>query len=84
MNKALFFLVFGFGMMTGCDDDDGKQACESFAQKCPSGAEAAEGATPLTCDADRVNAASNGATVEDCIQGAADCTAATACLASLK
>jgi hypothetical protein len=84
MKKALLFLAIGFGVMAGCDDDDGKQACEAFAQKCPSGAQVAEGEAPLTCDADKVNAASNGAQVEDCIQGAADCTAATACLASLK
>jgi hypothetical protein len=67
-----------FGASAGCDDDDGKQACESFNSKCPAGSSA------RTCDAKTINDSSNAGPVEDCIQGAADCPAATACLATLK
>lgn len=67
-------------MIAGCaDDDDGKEACEAYALKCPAGAAGA-----VSCSPDRVNDAVNGGEVEDCIQGAADCAAATACYNGLK
>lgn len=63
----------------GCDDNDGEEACTSYAQKCPAGSAGA-----VACSADRINDASNGGDVEDCVQASADCAAATACLATLK
>jgi len=68
-------------VIAGCDDDDGKEACEAFGQKCPAGDPAAASAS---CSADRINDASNGGEVEDCIQAAATCAAAVTCLGTLK
>jgi hypothetical protein len=80
--KKLFSLVLVSMLLTtiACDDDDdGKQACDAYATKCPAGSAGIQ-----SCSADRINDAANGGDVEDCIQGAADCNAANTCLASLK
>lgn len=69
-------LVLGAGC---ADDDDGKEACEAYALKCPAGSP-----NTVSCNPDRVNDAVNGGEVEDCIQAAADCNAATACYNGLK
>jgi len=78
---ASFLVLSTLTVTAACDDNDGKQACEAFASKCPAGS---PGAGTTTCDAERINNATNGGQVEDCVQGAADCNAAVACLGTLK
>jgi hypothetical protein len=79
--KAPFIVLFVLTLLAvvACiDDDDGRQACEALASKClPVGRSA-------KCDAKAINASPRGSEIEDCMQGAADCDGATACLARLE
>lgn len=65
--------VFAVSVVACSDDeDDGKEACDALAVKCA-------GQTPA-CDAARIQNSSKADAVEDCIENAADCNAAQACL----
>ncbi|MBX3230057.1 MAG: hypothetical protein KIT84_25515 [Labilithrix sp.] len=77
--RVLFPLAAAVLLVFACvDDDDGREACDALASKC----------LPVTgrakCDYQAINAHPSASIIEDCVQAAPDCDAATACLAPVQ
>lgn len=73
--------------IVGCGTS-GQDVCDAFSAKCPSSASGGDdggvsASITVTCKADAIDEASNKSDVKDCIEKAADCGGAIACLASL-